>query len=109
MKLDESRVENLDSIAEDDGVSRSEVIRDLLDDALNTADDERVQELEQRIHDLETELERVHREKRQILEQREEHQELVKAVQSEQSLAEKKAQAGAFTRAKWWLTGMPSD
>jgi Arc/MetJ-type ribon-helix-helix transcriptional regulator len=107
VKLDEARVNELDEIASDDGVSRSEVIRTLLDDALNTHDDE-VNKLREKIDELETELERVHREKRQILEQREENTELVKYVEEERSLSRQKAQAGIATRAKWWLFGMES-
>jgi hypothetical protein len=55
---------------------------------------------------LETDLERARREKRQILDQREEHTELVRAVGEERSLAERQAAAGVATRAKWWLFGM---
>ncbi|WP_238532969.1 hypothetical protein [Halalkalicoccus jeotgali] len=49
------------------------------------------------------------REKRLLLEQREEHTELVNAVKEERTLAKQKANAGVFTRAKWWLVGMGDD
>lgn len=35
--------------------------------------------------------------------------ELVRVVEEEQSLQTRQAQAGVFTRAKWWLTGMPKE
>ncbi|MEM4782449.1 MAG: hypothetical protein QXG03_12940 [Halalkalicoccus sp.] len=38
-----------------------------------------------------------------------EHTELVRYVQSERSLAERRASAGVVTRVKWWFTGMPID
>jgi hypothetical protein len=69
---------------------------------------ERSQELDacrERVADLEQQVERLEREKRLILEQRDEHSQLVRAVEQEQSLAEERAQAGLATRAKWWLFG----
>ena len=61
----------------------------------------RSQELEQ----CRDRVERLEREERLILEEREEHSQLVAAVEREQSLAEERAQAGVVTRAKWWLFG----
>lgn len=66
-------------------------------------------QFENEIDDLETELERVHREKRQILEQREEHQDLVRAVEREQSRADRRARAGMVKRAKWFVFGMNDE
>jgi hypothetical protein len=69
---------------------------------------ERSQELDacrERVGDLEQRVERLEREKRLVLEQREEHSQLVRAVEQEQSLAEERAQAGLATRVKWWLVG----
>jgi len=39
------------------------------------------------------------------LEEREEHSQLVAAVERERTLEEERAQAGVVTRAKWWLFG----
>ncbi|WP_255681495.1 hypothetical protein [Natrinema sp. SYSU A 869] len=66
-------------------------------------------EYEEQIEELEREIERTHREKRLILEQCEEHTELVNTVKEEQSLAKQKANAGVLTRAKWWLVGMGGE
>ena len=78
-------------------------------DAIQAEYQKQIDNLESEVDDLETEIQRVHREKRQILEQRKEHTELVKQVEQERSLAEKKSQAGVLTRTKWWLTGMPVE
>lgn len=43
------------------------------------------------------------------LEQREEHTELVRAVESERSLAERKARAGLLAKAKWMFFAMSDD
>ncbi|WP_122089909.1 ribbon-helix-helix protein, CopG family [Halalkalicoccus subterraneus] len=106
VKLDEDMVEQLDSLADDQSVTRSDIIRDTLDDGLNTDDDVEIQRLQERIADLETENKRLRREKRLVLEQREEHTELVNAVKEEQSLAKRKAEAGLWTKTKWALFGI---
>jgi len=69
---------------------------------------ERSQELgacRERVGDLEQEVERLEREKRLILEQREEHSQLVRAVEEQRTLERERAQAGLATRARWWLFG----
>jgi TolA-binding protein len=73
---------------------------------------ERSQELDEcreRVADLEQEVERLEREKRLILEQREEHSQLVRAVEQERTLEQERAEAGLATRAKWWLFGRDGD
>ncbi|WP_126665177.1 hypothetical protein [Haloterrigena salifodinae] len=65
-------------------------------------------EYEDRIAELETEVERLRNEKRTLINDREERTELVEYVQEERSLSKQKAQAGIITRAKWFLTGMPA-
>jgi protein subunit release factor A len=62
-------------------------------------------ECRERVSELEETVERLEREKRLILEERDEHTQLVRAVEQEQSLAEERAQAGLATRVKWWLFG----
>lgn len=117
LRLPEDLIEDLDTYQDEHEVSRSEACRDLIASAI--ADergpnvDERVQsvrdDLEQEITDLKRENDRLHRERRQILEQREEHDELVRAVEREQSLAERRAEAGFLTKTKWALFGMKTD
>jgi chromosome segregation ATPase len=71
--------------------------------------EQRVRELERQLAEAERDLERVRQEKRLILAEREEHQDLVRAVEQEQSIQERRAMAGVLTRAKWWLTGMDEE
>ena len=61
-----------------------------------------IQRLEARVDELQGQL-------RAANNRYEEHTELVKYVESERSLAERKASAGIATRMKWWITGMPAD
>lgn len=69
--------------------SKSEAMRSFIDA------DERVQELEQ-------EVERLNRERRQLLEQRTENKELRRYVEDEQRYR----QGGVIQRLKWWVRGM---
>ena len=118
LKMDENTVETLDSEAEDRGYSsRSEYIRNIIETRDDTDEhdgvietyERKIEEYESDIADLEREVERQQRERRQLLELRDEHQELVHVVQDERSLAQRRAQAGILTRARWWLGGMPGD
>jgi metal-responsive CopG/Arc/MetJ family transcriptional regulator len=61
------------------------------------------------IDELHTDVERLQNEKRLILKEREEKQELVEYVEEERSVEERRRKAGLRTRAKWWLFGMDDD
>jgi chromosome segregation ATPase len=69
----------------------------------------RIENLEAEVAELETDVERLQNEKRQILQQREEHTELVRQVERERSLQERKAEAGLGQRVKWAIFGMDKD
>jgi hypothetical protein len=62
-------------------------------------------ECRERVGDLEQEVERLEREKRLILDQREDHSQLVRAVEQRRTLEQERAQAGLATRVRWWLFG----
>lgn len=65
----------------------------------------------ERVAELEREVERLNRERRQLLEQREEHGELVRYAEDQRDQdqsAHERRQQPAWTRAWWWLTGEPS-
>lgn len=81
----------LAELAGDDGPyeSKSEAMRSFI------GSDERVRELEQ-------EVERLNRERRQLLEQRSENKELRRYVEDEQRYR----QGSVIQRFKWWLRGM---
>jgi hypothetical protein len=77
-------LDHLDTEADEHGVSRSEHLRDIPVS---------------------------HRERRQLLEQREEHTELVRHAEAERSIQprrEQRRQANVFRRAWRWLAGEPS-
>jgi metal-responsive CopG/Arc/MetJ family transcriptional regulator len=116
-RIPDEVIEDIEAYEDEKDLSRSEACRELISSAL---EDERGQsaddrlrsvreQYEDQIDDLERDIERLNRERRQILEQREEHDELVRAVEREQSLAERKAEAGLGTRLKWWAFGMSDE
>lgn len=83
--------------------SKSEAIRSLMD---------RHGELEKEMEELQQENNRLHRERRLLLEQREEHTELVRHVQDEREDRKQKRQkenAPVWRRAKWWVLGVPLE
>lgn len=97
--ITEEQEEILESKSGDDGEyeSKSEVVRFFIENG------ERIEELEQ-------EIERLTRERRQLLEQRGEHDELVRYAQDEREQRERRQerrQEPAWTRAWWWLIGEP--
>ena len=104
--LDPSVVGELSDRVGEEYESRSEAVEDLLTTAF--AADEQDRECEDRIAELEREVERLNRERRQLLEQREENQELVRFAESQRELAEyerERQKRGVFTRFRYWLTG----
>ena len=106
--LDPTVVGELSERVGEEYESRSEAVEDLLTTAFSA--DEREREYEERIAELEREVDRLNRERRQLLEQREENQELVRFAEEHRSLvaAERdRRKKGAFTRAWWWLRGEP--
>lgn len=114
VRLEESTLESLDDEASEYGCTRSEHVREVIrardeHDRIRNEYEMKLSEYENEIEDLERENERLRREKRLVLEQREEHTELVDTVKEEQSLAKRKAEAGLWTKTKWALFGMDSD
>jgi hypothetical protein len=92
--------EHVEMLEERDESSRSEALRGILDE---------YEELQREYEDLHTECERLRNEKRTILEQREEHDELVRYVEEERTIEQRKREAGLAKRAKWWAFGMPAE
>lgn len=63
-------------------------------------------QVETRIEDLERDVARLQNEKQVLLEQREEHTELVEYVENERQAEQRWREAGLLTRTKWKLFGM---
>ena len=107
LRLDAELLDALEEEAEGRGVSRSEHIRDTLES--RNEHDENTDELRDRIADLERDLDRVRREKRLILEERDEKAELVEYVERERSAEQRWRQASLATKLKWTVFGAPGD
>ena len=107
VSLEEEYVEAIEEFQEaNDLDSRSEAVRRLLDayEDLN-ADYE---ELHKQYEEAQTEAERLRNEKRLILKDREEKQELVEYVEEERTVEQRWREAGLATRLRWKVFGMDS-
>jgi len=118
LRVGEELLDHVEDEAEAEGQTRSEYIRDVLEERheagmvpveeLHAV----ARELQQREQDLEhcqRTVERLGNEKRTILEQREENQELVEYAKEQKSLQRRHHEAGVATRFKWWLFGGSDD
>jgi Arc/MetJ-type ribon-helix-helix transcriptional regulator len=90
VSIEESHIDLLDELSAEGGpcTNRSEAMRMIIDQYSEQTE-------------LAQEVERLTRERRQLLEQREEHDELVRYVADELSYREQ----GLLTRVRWWLFG----
>lgn len=98
IRVPEEIMEELERIQDADNVSQSEAARQLL---------RRGSEYER----IRNERDRFERQYRQLVDQREEHTELVEYVEEERELERQRGRrrsAPVWTRAKWWILGEPS-
>lgn len=87
---------------------QNEQIEELVDSGEYSSKNEVVQSWitrDEKMNQLESTIERLEREKQQILAQQQEHGELVRYVQDERTLSMKKHNASAVQRVKWLLFG----
>jgi predicted transcriptional regulator len=94
VRLPDDLLDAVDAAADEQDVSRSVYIRDTLERRVSGETDQRVRELEQ-------EVERLNRERRQLLEQREENQQLRRYVENDVEWHE----ASLPTRLRWYVFG----
>jgi len=88
--LTEEQNERVEELVENgEYKSKNAVVQDWLSDA-------------EKVNQVESENERLHRERRQLLEQRNENQELLEYVEDEKRYRH----AGLFQRFRWWFRGM---
>lgn len=92
-RVDDKTAEEIDELVEDRGSTTSATARDLIEKGL--AYDETIAELEaeiaerdEEIKDLSTEIQRVHNEKRQLIQQRAETTEIVRYVEEQKEQEE---------------------
>ena len=117
ISLRDEQLQHVGEREENENETRSEAVRTLVDRGMNAAEHEeklrgRMEELERKkdeeIEELRTEIDRLQRERRQILEQREENQELVRFAEEQRSLVSEqrdRRNAPVWRRAKWWVLG----
>jgi predicted transcriptional regulator len=117
ISLRDEQLQHVAEREENKDETRSEAVRTLVDRGMNAAEREeklrgRMDELERKkdeeIEQLRTEIDRLQRERRQILEQREENQELVRFAEEQRSLVSEqrdRRNAPVWRRAKWWVLG----
>ena len=94
VRLPDDLLDAVDAAADEQDVSRSVYIRDTLERRVSGETDQRLRELEQ-------EVERLNRERRQLLEQREENQQLRRYVENDVEWHE----ASLPTRLRWYVFG----
>ena len=117
ISLRDEQLQHVAEREENKNETRSEAVRTLVDRGMNAAEHEeklrgRMEELERKkdeeIEQLRTEIDRLQRERRQILEQREENQELVRFAEEQRSLVSEqrdRRNEPVWRRAKWWVLG----
>ena len=108
-------IEYIESVREQIGAdSDAEAIREVFDRAMRA--DARLEQLEAQLEQRDSEVQQAEARADElrsklvaVTDRVEASNELVHAVQEEQTLAKRQAQAEILTRAKWWFTGMPSE
>lgn len=96
VKLPDTRIDELDREAEANGfASRADLVREAIDSRNESSEDERelqetVDDLRSQLDDLRRENDRLRRERRQILEQRNENQQLVRFAEQQQTVLERR-------------------
>jgi Arc/MetJ-type ribon-helix-helix transcriptional regulator len=100
--IDDDQADYLDAVSGDGGeyASKSAAVRAFIQAAADR--DGRVERLEQ-------EVDRLRREKRQLLEEREEKKQLANYVETEREVEQRWRQADVVTRMKWRVFGMPDE
>ena len=101
VSVSDEQADRIEELAGEDGPcsSKSEVMRYFI---------QRSQEADE----LERENERLHRERRQLLDQREERNELVRYAEDqreEEQRAREWREKPVWTRIRWWVFGQPSS
>lgn len=109
--IDESHEEIIADVRErHDCDSRAAAMRACIEDAGDLPDLEaELQQRDARVNELESQLMQANSRIDAANADTERADELVRVIDRERSLEERRASAGALTRLSWWLTGMPDD
>jgi predicted nuclease with TOPRIM domain len=114
IRLDDQRIAKLDKETEEKGYdSRANYVRTVLNSRHEPTEVQReLDECQSELNELQAEVERLHRERRQLLEQRDEHTELVRYAQDQREDEQRRReikQHNVFRRAWWWVAGEPTS
>ena len=108
VSLRDEQLERLSQRQEEgDADSRSDALRQILDEYEDLHTE--YEQLHTQCEELREELKQERNRNKMILEQREEHTELVKYVQEERTAEQKWREAGIGQRLKWKIFGMDDD
>ena len=115
-QIEDEHVEYIEKIQteSDSEISDAEAVRRIFDrvmqhEAEMKRNEAEVERLESELEQAEARTEELRSKLVATSQKVEASNELVRVVEEEQSLEKRRAEAGALTRAKWWLTGMPSE
>jgi len=103
VRLDDSLAEHVEAVRPDADDSDAEAVRECIRRS------RRLDDAEERVDELESGVERVKREKRLILEEREEKRELARYAEDKRTAEQRRREAGLATRARWFLFGEDRD
>lgn len=102
--IDDDVLEDVDERAEQEhGGNRSAALQELVERGLEYDD------LQDDLDHERARLEDLRRQLQEVRSREDDVDELVRYVETERSLQERRARAGLVTRAKWFLTGMEDD
>ena len=122
IRMSDERIERLDREADDRGLTRAELVRDILESRNEPSETQTkleecrstVDDFRSKVDELQTEVDRLNRERRQLLEQRQENQELVKFAKEQRSVVSQqreeerwRRQANIVRRTWWRIAGEP--
>ena len=114
-QIEDEHVEYIEKVQRDaeSDISDAEAVRRIFDRSMqHEAEMERreaeMKQLEAEVEQAEARVDELRSKLVATSQKVEASNELVRVVEEEQSLEKRRAEAGALTRAKWWLTGMPS-
>jgi DNA-binding ferritin-like protein len=103
VRLSDALASHVDAVRQDDETSDAEAVRECIRRS------RRLDDVEERVAELEEEVEQLKREKRLILEEREEKRELATYVEDQRTAEQRRREAGLATRARWFLFGEDRD
>ena len=108
VSLEQEQIDRLDDLQDEHDIdSRSAALRQLFHEYEDIQ--KKYEELNNKYEHLDEELQRQKRERRQILDERDEKRELARYVEDERTTQQRWREASLATRLKWKITGMPSE